>query len=76
MICQEEMEPDRWARDQGQDEDWADASAHQQMDSLLSMESDASAAPDAEECKAVALAVDLRVYILRPRKKKCLNSNA
>ena len=40
------------------------------------MESDASAAPDAGACKAVALVVVLRVYILRPRKKKRLNSSA
>ena len=76
MICQEETEPDPWARERGQEEDWADAQARRQMDNSLSTESDASAAPDAGACKAVALVVVLRVYILRPRKKKRLNSSA
>ena len=76
MICQEETEPDRWVREQDQEEDWADARALRRMDNTLSMESDASAAPDAGACKTVALVVVLRVYILRPRKKKRLNSSA
>ena len=76
MLCQEETEPDPWARERGQEEEWADVSAHQSMDNTLSMESDASTALDAGACKAVALGVVLRVYILRLRKKKRLNSNA
>ena len=76
MICQEETEPDRWVRERGQEEEWADVSAHQSMDNILYMEADASVALDAGACKAVALAVVLRVYILRPRKKKRLNSSA
>jgi len=54
MICQEETEPDPWARERGQDEEWADVSAHQSMDNNLCMESGASAAPAAEACMAVA----------------------
>ena len=42
----------------------------------LSMDLDVIAAPDTGACKVVALAVVLRVHILRPRKKKRLNSNA
>ena len=76
MLCLEETEPGPWARERGQEEEWADVSEHQPMDNTLPMESDASAAPDAGACKAVALAVVLRVLILRPRKKKRLNSSA
>ncbi len=47
MICQEETEPDRWVRERGQEEEWADVSAHQSMDNILSMEADASVALDA-----------------------------
>ena len=76
MICQEETEPDPWARERGQEEEWADVSGHKSMDNTLSMESDASAAPDAGACQAVALAVVLRVFIPRLRKKKRLNNSA
>ena len=76
MICQEETEPGPWARERGQEEEWADVSEHQPMDNTLPMESDASAAPDAGACKTVALVVVLRVYILRLHKKKRLNCNA
>ena len=76
MLCQEETEPDPWARERGQEEEWANVSAHQSMDNSLYMESDANAAPDAGGCKAVALGMVLRVLIPRSRKKKRLNSNA
>ena len=75
MICQEEMEPDRWVREQGQDEEWADALAQQQMHSLLSIESGASAAPDAEDCKAVDSVGLLRTRIVRLHRKKRFNSS-
>ncbi len=76
MICQEETEQDRWVREQGQDEEWVDASAHQSMANSLCMDSDVSVAAAEEACWAAALAVVLRESTPRLRKKTCWNSNA
>lgn len=74
-ICQEETELAH-GRGSGEQKRNKDVSAHQSMDNTPSMEADASVELDAGACKAVALAVVLRVYILRLRKKKRLNSSA
>ncbi len=76
MICQEETEPDRWEREQGQDEEWADASAHQSMANSQCMDSDVSVAAAAEASWATALVVVLRESTPRLRKKTRWNSNA
>ena len=74
-ICQEETEPGRWVREQVQEEEWADASAHQSMANTLCLESGASFALVAEECKAGAWDAVLRESILRLRKKTRWNSS-
>ena len=76
IICQEEMEPGLRARERAREEERADALAQRVLNNTMSTESDASAAPDAEACKAVALAVALRVRILQLHKKRRLNGNA
>lgn len=63
-------------REQGQEEDMADASARRQMDNPLSMDSALSTVPDAAAGTAVALAGVLRESFQLIRKKKRLSSSA
>ena len=75
-ICQQETEQDLRVWAQAREEAWADARAQRRAGGNLPLVRAASAAPDAEACKATDLAGGCIARIQLIRKKKRLNSSA